>query len=438
MKIHQKKQDYINSEIFNFVELLQNSTEPTTTKKKYTGSITLKDSLDLSEYLVSAPTIISEKNGEKTISKKECLDSDCIGLNEINYTKFLKFLKNIHKDKNFKDIVSFEFLERISFKYIIDIKKNNKAQNSFSNYLMDNIEAEIKEYRIQFKMLYLEIIKPFKIGNVHFSYVDENFFKNDNKEKLFEQYKGEVFVSYLIKAEKNKAKEKALKKCALAVDCLKLCFDTIAYPKLKTSLDIDSRTTENLSNEILVFDSQDPNGINIEKFRKPSNQNINDKTWTIISNRGLNLFHSFLLAIDKKSELSELESLICNSIQLFSYSISISNLNRRIVELFTLLESLLLPNSNVPILDSLTKYLSKLSTKDINERKKIIALLKEMYVIRSSYVHHASNKEFDTDKLGEFQILILGLILKLIILRKDHQTKETILEEIDEAILGAY
>ena len=287
-------------------------------------------------------------------------------------------------------------------------------------------------------MLHLEIVKPFKIGNVLFSYVDKDFFTNDNKEDLYQQYKGDIFVSYIVKGEKNKAKEKALKKCALAVDCLKLCFDTIAYPKVKTSLDIDSRTIENVDNKILIFDTQDDNDVSIEKFRIPSHQNINDKTWFVINNRGLNLFHSFLLSIDNKNELTELESLICNAIKLFSYSISINNLNRRIVELFTILESLLLPDSNASILESLTKYLSKLSTKDINERKKIIALLKKMYGIRSSYVHHALNKEFDTGELGELQILIFGLIRKFIILRKEHRTKETILKEIDDAILGAY
>lgn len=437
MEINQKKQDYINSEVFKFVELLEYSKESPSPQSN-SGSMKFKKIIDLSEYLVNTPTIISEKNGEEVLSKKECIEMDCIGLNQENYSKFIKFLQNIYRDKTFENLISFQFLEDISFGYIVNIKRNNQAESSFSNYLLTSIESSIKEYCIYFKMLHLEIGKSFEIGNVLFSFVDEDFFKNNDKEELYKHYKGEVLVSYTVKAEKQKAKEKALSKCSLAVDCLKLFFDTIAFPKVKTSFDIDSRTTENLENEILVFETTNLNGVSIEKFRIPSNQNINDKTWKIITSRGLEHFHFFLLSIDQKTELTELESLICNSIQLFAFSITINNLNRRIVELFTLLESLLLQDSNVPILDSLTKYLSKLLTKNISERKEIISLIKEMYSIRSSYVHHAFNKEFDINKLGKFQVLIHMLILKLIELSKTHNTKKTILDEIDEAILGAY
>ena len=194
----------------------------------------------------------------------------------------------------------------------------------------------------------------------------------------------------------------------------------------------------NLENEIIIFDNEKVNGISIEKFRVPSHQRVNNDKLILFKRTGIDYFHHFLLTIDEKNELTELELLIRNSIQHFAFSITIRNLNRRIVELFTLIESLILQDSNSPILESLTKYLSKILTKDINERKEIIKLIKEMYIIRSSYVHHALNKDFDTMKLGKFQVMIHMLIVKLIILSKSHQTKKTILNEIDEAILGAY
>ncbi|MBB6330088.1 hypothetical protein HNP24_001038 [Chryseobacterium sediminis] len=437
MEINYKKQDYLNSAIIQFVELLEHSIEKPLSQSNF-GSINLKEVVDLSKYLVDTPRIISETNGVKVLSKKECINFDCIGLNSENYSKFIKFLENIYKDKNFNEKISFSFLEKISFQYILDNKNEKNLNQLFSSYLIQNIIKEVKEYEIYFKVLYLDIDACFNIGNVNFSYVDESFFNNTNKDILFKTYKGEVLVSYKVKAEREKAKEKALKKCSLAIDCLKLCFDTIAIPNIKTSFDIDSRTNENLQNEILLKDIHNPNDISIDKFRVPSHQNINNNSWNIITNRGLEVFNSFLLSIDEKDELSELELLISNSLQLFAYSISINNLNRRVVELFTLLESLLLPDSNAPILDCLAKYLSKLITKNIDERKNIISLIKEMYAVRSSYVHHASNKSIDLEKLGKFQILIHMLILKFIKLSEIHSTKKTILDEIDDAILGAY
>ena len=435
--INPNKQDYINAEIFKFVELLEFSTENSSYEISE-GSIKLKNNIDLTDLLINTPTIICEKNGDNIISKKECINSNCLGFNEENYKKFHGFIKNIYKERRFKELISFQFLEQISFEFILNIKKSNKAETSFTNYLVNKIDSSVKEYCIYFKILHLEIENNFKIGNVLFSFVDENFFKNDDKEDLFHSYKVEVLVSYSVKAEKEKAKEIAFKKCSLAVDCLKLFFDTIPFPKVKTSFDIDSRTNENLENEIIIFDNEKVNGISIEKFRVPSHQRVNNDKLILFKRTGIDYFHHFLLTIDEKNELTELELLIRNSIQHFAFSITIRNLNRRIVELFTLIESLILQDSNSPILESLTKYLSKILTKDINERKEIIKLIKEMYIIRSSYVHHALNKDFDTMKLGKFQVMIHMLIVKLIILSKSHQTKKTILNEIDEAILGAY
>ncbi|MEB4761448.1 MULTISPECIES: HEPN domain-containing protein [Chryseobacterium] len=129
---------------------------------------------------------------------------------------------------------------------------------------------------------------------------------------------------------------------------------------------------------------------------------------------------------------------IINSIQLFARAIYQNNLNKRVIELFTQLESVILSDSNEPILNCLTKYISKLVTKNIEERKFIILLLKEMYGIRSSYVHHAKQREINIQSLGKFQYYIHNLITILIELSTSHTTKDTILKEIDDAILAAY
>ncbi|MFP3591946.1 hypothetical protein [Chryseobacterium sp. SIMBA_038] len=136
--------------------------------------------------------------------------------------------------------------------------------------------------------------------------------------------------------------------------------------------------------------------------------------------------------------MTELDLTIVNSITLFAKALYQNNLNQRVVELFTQLESLVLSDSNEPILNSLTKYISKLVTKNIEERKFIISLLKEMYGIRSSYVHHAKQREINIQNLGKFQYYIHNLITVLIELSISHITKDTILKEIDDAILAAY
>ena len=88
--INPNKQDYINAEIFKFVELLEFSTENSSYEISE-GSIKLKNNIDLTDLLINTPTIICEKNGDNIISKKE-FEVRFLGIDapEINYCKKIK------------------------------------------------------------------------------------------------------------------------------------------------------------------------------------------------------------------------------------------------------------------------------------------------------------------------------------------------------------
>lgn len=438
MIINEHKQAYLNKEILKYISLIS-KTEFNPQHILPAGSISERDIKDFSKFETSE-VIISQKSGQTVISKSFNLIKEGISYQilETDYPNYLKFLSQIYKDNQINSLISFNFLEKIVFKFIIETKRNNQTFKDFSNYLIEEIINAIKKYEINFKILYLDIESNFKLGNVNFEYVDQNFFQGNRKQEYYTDFKGNVLVSYLVKAEKQKAQEIAFDKCALAVDCLKLFFDIIFFPEDRISFDIDSRTKESEENEVLIFENADRSKISINNFRIPTHQTISNQQLLIFKERGIKKFDEFLTEIDKKNSLTELESSICNSIKLFATALYKTNLNQRVVEIFTQLESLVLADSNEPILNSLTKYISKLVTKNIEERKNVISILKEMYAIRSSYVHHAKEREIDINNLRKFQFYNHTLITKLIELSKIHKTKETILKEIDDAILEAY
>ena len=61
-----------------------------------------------------------------------------------------------------------------------------------------------------------------------------------------------------------------------------------------------------------------------------------------------------------------------------------------------------------------------------------------MYTIRSSISSSFKRKGIELEKLGKFQYYINYLIGKLIDLSISHETKDTILKEIDDVIMAAY
>lgn len=435
-----KKREYLNSEIFKIVDLIKTSEREPFQKVEYVFED--DNVVDWSDKFVGINSTQTKDIKGATQSISICDDKTCRELDEESYKQFLKFVKNVYKDVNINSLVSLDFIEEYTLNFIIDAHKCCISQN-YSDYLIEKINNSIGEYKIYLSILNLSVFKSFMIGQVEFNKLDSNFFDRHKKEddsnsnELFQKkYKGKLFASYVVKSEKEKAKEIAFRECSLALDILKICFDTLDSPQYKISFDIDSRITENQSSELIIDNILRKEELSISMSRIPNYHEIGFEQWDRILKRNINIFNDFLNELT--NEHSELEKLILNSIKRFSRALTTTNLHQRIVEIFTILESLLVLDSNSAILENLTKYCSKLIFKKPEHRLDVIDLLKKMYIIRSQYVHHAIERDFEIDHLRKLQIVLHSLLCVLIGLRAKHSTKQSILKEIDEAILRAY
>lgn len=453
MTINNKKRDYIDKEIFNILDLFEESSSDAFDKPqmKESGSILQKIPIDLTDKLVDKPIIISQTNYNNVVAKKECYSGKCIGLNQTNYARLLKLSDTIYQEKSIRNYISKEFIEIKIFEWLIHTYKTKKVETVFSYFILDEMQQALKKYKFHFPILYLDLYKPFQIGNVQFSYFTKEYLTSLNEyhkdknpenyknefEELRKNYQGKVFVSYIIKAERQKAEEIALAHCSLAVDILKMCSETTDVPFIELGFDIDSRVKVNSQSEIIICDADNEfEGFNINLARPTHHHKIDDKEWEHIIQRQMADFHKFLLSLTE--DLSEMQKLIINSIKRYGNAISNKNLHQRIVELFTILESLLLLDKNSPIIDSVCKYCSKLVFKKVEDRKFLIDLLKTMYDVRSNLIHHGKEISFEIDSLRKLQYTVIMLLIELISKAEKHKTKQTLLQEIEDAILEAY
>lgn len=438
MKLNDKKRDYLDKEVYNLVSLIESSEIAPIKKVDYV----LDDNvIDLSDKFNGVMT-------SKEIFKSEVIsinNSDgkiCRELKGENYQKYLKFTNEIYKLTEINQSVSKDFILDLIFKYIIESHKQNKTEGNFSDYLVDCVENEIKEYRIYFTIHNIELFESLQIGKVKLSKLESDIMIQDEKRDaksvrdFYNQYKHNFYASCIIKAEKEKATEIAFNECSLAIDLLKICSDTMDDPLSRLSFDIDSRVSEALSSQILIKNINRNNDISITKRRLPAFHQINDAYLYRLNHRNLQFFNSFLSNLS--SEQNELQKILINAIRRLGKALSNYNLNQRIVELFTIMESLVVPNAQANILESLTRYSSKLIHKNREDRIKLIKLIKHMYSIRSSYVHHANELDFEIDDLSKLQISVQNLIGRLIEKSREHTDKASILKEIDDAILDAY
>ncbi|MCX2429907.1 HEPN domain-containing protein [Pedobacter sp. GR22-10] len=454
MHINDKKKEHIDAEAFRILALLEEKITPSVqpkTKKDY-GSLDHTIGFDLTDKIVDAPQIFSEADHYgNTISKREVYDNRSIGLNEPDYVKLKKLANTISQEKSINHKVSKDFIGNKIFEWLIKTHKSKKADNTLSNFLLDEFQKEMSHLKIRFPILYLHIKNPFQIGKATFEYFTKDYFdkliihnrakgsitSDENHEQLRKSHQGKVFVSISVTGEKKKAEEIALEYCSLAVDILKMCSDTTDFPFIKLGFDIDSRVKAATKAEVIITSADNElEDFNLNLYMPANHYSIGPDQWRRSVERQMGLFHEFLL--DLPDEPTELQSLIINSIKRYGNAISNSNLHQRVVELFTILESLLLFDSNSPIIESVCKYCSKLVFKTVEDRRNAIELMKTMYDVRSKLIHHGKEAKFEMDNLRKLQLIVVMLLGILVQKTKTHNTKQSVLQEIEDAILQAY
>jgi hypothetical protein len=222
------------------------------------------------------------------------------------------------------------------------------------------------------------------------------------------------------KSRKAKGYTLSITQIIFSIDLLRLISPTVEFPDFEIFYDADFRNAHQVNSKILIQPIQEEEHFSVEYFRKAIPFVINKMAWDVLIQSGLSLLHQF--AKKTTSNKSELEALIHNAIHNFSKAIANHDLHERVVQMFTVLESLLLPNDNSAIVDSVCKYLPKIITQDLEERKTAIETVKEMYKIRSAMVHHAKRKEFELKNLTIVGICTRTLIFRLIQLSASKKT----------------
>ncbi len=446
IKFHEKKRQYIDNMGFILVKeikVLPIEKTPTSFNKE-DGYLKHKKIFDLSDKIIG-PMSFSRTNFEgKLFEKYVNINEHKIGLDKIGLDKIYTLTSTILKDNELNKVISEEFLINSIFEWIISTYRK-EAKRVLSDYILNECVNNILDYNIYIPILYLESDREFYLGKVHFLYISEEYInklslkveekRRDEYVKTMNLYKGRLMGNCPVIMEKGKAISSATKQIILSVDVLRILSPTVEFPDFKIYFDVDYRNIHQSKNEVITQPLKEEQNFLVTHTVIPQPFEIVQSAWDIMCKIGIVRFHEFIdrTVVNK----TELEKLIHVAIGNFSKAIATHDLHERIVQIFSVLESLLLADESSPILDSVTKYLPKLISVNVEERKKIIAIVKELYKVRSNMVHHANKKDFDKQKLSLLQIYNRSLILRLIEKSIQKKSKNDILKEIDDIIISA-
>jgi hypothetical protein len=438
--------DRTSGDLVTMIEPVEFAQNKQRDEQQPNGSFVLEKpvvNLNLAGPIVSRPRDI---NGE--VNEIRCLDtSGSFRYSAKTFPKYKKFLENAYKNPAINKKVSFNFLEDKVFDWLSTVYKTKKADKTFSSYLLDEIENAIQSYSVYFLISYLHIPEQFKVGNVEIGYFTSEFFsayaerseKEDTKKfylDMAERYNAKVFAMLNVTAEKKRAEEIAFEECSLAVDIMKICSNTLVVPKDLLSFDIDRRVQHGEQAKTIIQNKDFEKGLSVNLRRGHTPLVMDQQYYSILASR-LKMFN----ALHKHRALNhrtELQILLERAISKFANALTNRNLHERLTQLFSVFESLLLVGDDSRIIDSVTKYGSKIIYKEIKNRKEFVDRVKRMYKVRSAYIHHGQNLNYDLTDLKELQVDLFCLLKELVSKTDQYTTKTQVLNEIDEAILRAY
>lgn len=441
IELNEHRRKHIDEEAFALVDSLR-VYAPKSFPKKESKEVTDEEKPILT---LSNVKHVVEISGN---SRRQLVDGKYIHLDEENGRRFQKIASTLLSDVNLAKMISRDFIIKRGWAWLVKVKMQAQTELTFSNYIINEMETSLETATFYFPVVFLGIEESFEICGVQIIKLNNQFFdeyrEGWNKHKPDEQnlydsmrkrYAGRTYATIKLPTiELTKAADLAFEKCSLAVDVLKICSPALVTPDFVIPFDVDRRSPYNGGEQIIQHEDR-MRGLTMSLKHDVQPFQLNVAEFEIMKRQKLEVFSTFILSVWEKP--AELQTLILKAIRRFANALSNVNHHQRIAELISIVESLLLRTDSDSVKETVVRYLSRLVAKDVPSRKSIKELIGRMQKVRSAWVHHAKETNYELDDLVGFQVLVHRLLITLIEKSKTHKEKGTIFDEIDEAIWQA-
>lgn len=363
-----------------------------------------------------------------------------------NFSEYIKLVETIHNRNELRDLISINTLKKILFKWVISQYKR-ETNVKLMEYVINFLKENVKEYEIIFPINKL-VVDNFKLGKIELIKITKDKI-NDWQEELsltkkdtpngltevFEKIRtdtqGYSAASINIFAEQERAFELALEETNKSISALRFFSEANLHPEFISSCNILGTVNLELMHSYTI-----ESGLFIGKS---SISNINREYEWVISKEqlesmrhlGLDELHQILT----NDKLTDFQNHLLNSLFIYSNSSLMNNLNDKLIYILVSIESLLLKDSNESISQNIGERIAFMIGNNVISRKIIIKNIKDIYSIRSKFIHHGLNLH-DKNIFREFLENIWKFYIHLIKSHLFFKSKEDLLNYIEEKKLS--
>ncbi len=449
VELPKPKMEYINRIAFELLGVIEKKELVNNLKdeKASIGSIADLPALNLGE--VKGFSYQKRNYLGNLLNYNKVIDGYTYSISEEHHVNVEKIIKTVATNKDVSTLISEEFIRSEVYQWLIKTFLEGRAIQTMCDYLLMRFDVVVSNFRILVPISHLHIDAAFAVGKTDIVYFSKEKLKEYDEvfrltnstdtspySEVNSKIAGTVFCSCSVTAERTKAREIAFKLQSSAVDVLIITSETVNHPDFELSFDLEHRNRHKLGiNTTYIIKDDNPAFISPHHAMTPPEIIVNGEILNGMRHLNFETFSSFLK--DEESHKTELGALIKNAIHDFANALVNPDLHLRTAQIFSVIESLLLPNDSAPIIESLKKYCPRIVTKEPDDRSKISSMLSQMYNVRSGIVHHAKRIKFETSDLAQLQKVTNWLCRNLIHKLPIHSTKKAVLDEIDNALLQA-
>lgn len=339
----------------------------------------------------------------KEISRAFQIGQRHYGLFNADFSRLTDLSEQIHRLPAFNAVITFKSLREFIFEWIEQTHCGFITSN-ICDFLIAKCDDAIQTYEVWAPVSFLNIERDFEIGNIELKTISKSLLdvwhttaartaKTDkNKvDHLFEKRRrklqGLAAGVMKIVAEAERARQIALLETEKAIALLRV-------------LSPASRTTELNCNCVMLgsggiktsMTMTRANGGAFDSYERMTERR--DPRW-VLDSRGIDALYELglnnLSRLLKDQKLSDFRKKVLDCLLLYSKVSIAKELEEKVVYLFAALEGLLLRNPDELIQQNVGERMAFLIGKNLAHRKTIVKNIREVYKLRSQFLHHAQS-----------------------------------------------
>lgn len=413
---------------------------------RYTPDLLISESLGPED--IAGPILGSRTDRfGREIERSYADRSHYFAITGLAHNDFQKAVRTLHQQHDVRAVASEKTIAQLVFEWMWRTRIDGPT-SGLTDFVLSQLASLISEIEVVIPLFGIHVQSPLKIGNVTISDVTEDQLASWRAmsyrtaphhrdavdamhDKLRRQLRGHGAARMSVVAERDFAVQRATEQAELSVAILRIASVGAFAPEKHTSFALLGREVVTRGMHIVI-------GPNDAFAPSEFIANAEDQRPWVLDN---NMVQEVVLPIVEhwsallaKEKRTPLEESALKSALLYSRATRYRNISEKLLHIFAAIESLLLRSESEPISATVGDRLAFAVGQNTAERMTIVRTFRDVYAIRSRFVHHALEAAPNTDTLQlleRFLVVVSQFFTNLGRAMSALKTKEDLIDALE-------